>query len=92
MHVHTYRKRLRVILDDKYEKAYLHEVMENQCQYSIMKKRNKLLKLLQILEDFSMEHLAPEKKSGRIRVKEDAKPIYLQPYPVPKVHKEMFKK
>ena len=33
------------------EKAYLHKVMENQCQYLTMTKHNELLKLLQIFEE-----------------------------------------
>ena len=32
-HVRTATKRLRVILDAKYEKVDLHNVMENQCQH-----------------------------------------------------------
>ena len=39
-HVHTATKKLRVILDDKYEKADLHKVMENQYQHLIMTQRN----------------------------------------------------
>ena len=31
--VHTDTKQLRVILDAKYENAYLHKVMETKCQY-----------------------------------------------------------
>ena len=31
-HVHTAKKRLRLILDAKYEKVNLHKFMENQCQ------------------------------------------------------------
>ena len=49
--VRTAAKRLRVILDAKYEKADLHKVMENRCQHLTMTKRNELLKLLQKLEE-----------------------------------------
>ena len=38
-----------------------------------------------------MEHLAPEKYPADFELKEDAKPIYLRPYPVPKLHEEMSK-
>ena len=46
-HVGTATKRLRLILDAKYEKADLHKVMENQCQYLAITQRNELLQLLQ---------------------------------------------
>ena len=51
-HVRTATKRLHVILDAKYEKSYLHKVMENRCQYLTMTQRNELLKLLQKPEEF----------------------------------------
>ena len=43
--------------------------MENQCQNLTMTQRNALIKLLQILKDFLMKHLAPRKKFIRLRVK-----------------------
>ena len=49
-HVHTDTRRLRVILDAKYEKVDLHKFMENKCQHLTMTQRNELLKLLQILK------------------------------------------
>ena len=42
---------MRVILDDKYEKADLHKVTETQCQHLTMTQRNDLLELLQKLEE-----------------------------------------
>ena len=50
-HICTATKRLRVILDAKYEKADLHKVMENQCQNLTMTQHNELLKILQIFEE-----------------------------------------
>ena len=47
----TTTKKLRVILDAKYEKANLHKVMENQCQHLTMTQSNNLLKLLHKLEE-----------------------------------------
>ena len=44
-HVHTATKRLRLILDTKYENADLHKVIGNQCQHLTMTQRNELLKL-----------------------------------------------
>ena len=46
-HVHTDTKRLRKILYDKYENAYLHKVTETQFQHLTMTQCNDLLKLLQ---------------------------------------------
>ena len=48
--IRTATKRLRVILDAKYEKANLHKVMENKCQYLTMTQHNELIKLLQKFE------------------------------------------
>ena len=51
-HLRSATKRLHVILYAKYEKAYLHKVMETQCQHLTMTQRNELLKLLQGFEEF----------------------------------------
>ena len=61
-HVHTTTKILRVMLYAKYEYTDLHEVTENQCQHLTMTQRNELMKLLQRLKDFLMEHLEPGKQ------------------------------
>ena len=45
-HLLSATKRLRVILDDKYESSNLHKVMETQCQHLTMSKLNDLMKLL----------------------------------------------
>ena len=47
----TSTKRLCVILDTKYEKAYLNKVTENQCKHLIEVQRNLLLQLLQQSEE-----------------------------------------
>ena len=52
---------MSVILDTKYEKADLYKVMKTQCWHLTMTQRNDLLKLLQKIEDFSMEQSAPGK-------------------------------
>ena len=91
--MHTATKRLRVILDAKYEKAYLHKVMETRCQHLTMTQRDDLLKLLQKLEEFFDRTLSTwEIDPVDFELKEDAKPICSRPYPVPKLHEEMFKK
>ena len=46
-HVRTTTKQLHVILDAKYNKSYLHKVMESQCRHLTMTQRNELLKSLQ---------------------------------------------
>ena len=38
-----------------------------------------------------MEHMVPEKNSLHFQLKEYEKSIYSRPYPLTKVHKEMFK-
>ena len=66
--------------------------METQCQHLTITQRNELLKLLQKFEEsFDGTHGTCKIDPGYFELKEDVKPIYTQPYPVPKVHKEMFK-
>ena len=92
-HVHTSTKRLRVILDSIYEKVDLDKVMETQCQHLTITQRNKLLKLLHRSEELFDEILGTWKTDPLdLELNKDAKPICLRTYPVPKVHKEMFKK
>ena len=50
-HVRTATKRLRVILDAKYEKSDLHKFMENQCQHLKTTQHNELLQILQKIEE-----------------------------------------
>ena len=83
--VRTVTKRLRVILDAKYEKEDLHKVMENQYQHSKMTQRNELIKLLQKSEELFYGTLGTWKIDPvEFELKEYDNPICLQPYPVPK--------
>ena len=67
--------------------------MENQCQHLTMTQRNELLKLLQNCEELFDGTLDTRKTDPvDFKLKDDAKPILLRTYPVPKVHEEMFKK
>ena len=92
-HVRTATKRLCVILYSKYKKAYLHKVMETQCQHLTMTQRNEFMKLLQRFEEFFYGTLgAWNTYPVGFELKEDVKPICSQSYPVPKVHEEIFKK
>ena len=84
---------MRVILDAKYEKADLRKVMETKCQHLTMTQRNYLMKLLQKSEDLLDGTLGTWKTDTvYFELKEDVKPICLRPYPVPKLHEEIFKK
>ena len=67
--------------------------MENLCQNLTMTQRNELIKLLKKIEDFFDGTLGTWKTHPLdFELKEDAKPIRLQPYTVPKLNKETFKK
>ena len=84
---------MRVILDTKYEEADLHKVTETQCQHLKITQNNEFLILLQILEEFFDGTLGTwEKDPVDPRLKEYAKLICSQPYPVLKVKEEIFKK
>ena len=67
--------------------------MENQCQHLTMTQRNELLKLLHKLKEL-FDGTLDTWKTDTVdsECKESMKPICLRPYPVPKLHKEMFKK
>ena len=67
--------------------------MKNQCQNLTKMQRNKLLKLLQKIEDLFDVTLGAQKiYLVDFKLKQDKKPICSIPYPVPKVHEEIFKK
>ena len=67
--------------------------METRCQHLTMTRHNDLLKLLQKFEElFNGIPRTWKKDPVDFNLKEDGKPIYLRPYPVPKVHEEIFKK
>ncbi len=79
-------ERLKQILDAKYEKANLHELVR-ECSYLTQDEQFKLLKLLR-----KHEHLF-DGTSGRwdgrpynIELKPDAKPYHARAFPIPKVH------
>ena len=72
---------------------YLHNVMETQCQYLTMTKCNELLKLLHIFKELFDRTLGTWKTDQvNFELKEDANIICTQPYTVPNIHEEMFKK
>ena len=74
------------------KKSNLQKVIETQCQHSTMTQRNVLVKLLQRFEESFDGTLGTRKKDPlEFDLIEDTKTICSQPYPVPKVHKEVFK-
>ena len=92
-HVHSYTKRVCVILDARYENAYLHKFMETQFQNLTLTQRTSLLKLSQKFEELLDGTLGTCKIDlSDFELKEDTNPICSRPYPVPKVHEEIFKK
>ena len=83
----TSTKQLREILDAKYENADLNKVMKNQCQHLTETQSNGLIKLLQSIEELFDGTLGTWKIDPvDFDLKEDAKPIFLIPYPVTKIH------
>ena len=67
--------------------------METQCQYLTMTQRNVMIKLLQKFEELFDGTLGTWKTDPvDFKLKEEENPICLQPYPLPKIHEEMFKK
>ena len=81
-----------MILDAKYEKGDLHKVMETQCQHMTVTQRNGLLELLHIFEELFNETRGTWKTDPvKSELKENVKTIFLRPYPLPKLHKEILK-
>ena len=66
--------------------------MKNQCLKLIETQHNKLLKLLQKIEELFYETLGTWKTDPvDFELKEYAKTVCSRPYHLPKLHKEMFK-
>ena len=86
-HLRTATKQVRVILYAKYKKADVQKVMETQCQHLKITKRNYLLKLLHKYEELFDGKLDTWKTDPvYFELKEDVKPIFSLPCPVPKLH------
>ena len=67
--------------------------METQCRYLKLTQRTQLLKWLPKFEDLFYGIIGNRKTDPvDFELKEDAKPIFPRPYPVPKLHEIMFKK
>ena len=83
---------MRRILDAKYKKADLNKVTTKQCQHLNTKERKILLRILRKFKDMFDVKLGKWNTSlVDLELKDDEKPVYLQPYSVPRVHEAMFK-
>ena len=81
------------ILDAKYEKADLKKVMTEKFQRLIPREREIILNILQKFEDFFNENLGTWNTTlVDLELNDDAMPVCSQPYPVPRVHEEIFRK
>ena len=86
-------RRMSRILGDKYKSSELNKVMEEHCQHLYTKYQERPLKLLRKLGSFFDGTLSMWKTNMvDLELKEDAKRVCSQPYPVSRVHKMMFKK
>ena len=82
---------MRRILDVKYEKAELNEVMTKKCQKHLTTtEHNILIQLLKKIEDMFDGTLGTRNTTlVELQLKDDAKHVCSRPYPVTKVHKTM---
>ena len=82
-----------IIIDDKYENSNLNEVMNKQFQHLNTKERYKLLNILNKFKDLVYGTLGTWNTTPvGLELKDDSKPVFSRPYPVPRVHKEIFRK
>ena len=83
---------IQSILDSKYEKADLNTVMSKQCQHLNAAKRYSLITLLNKFEYLFDGTLGTWKTTPvDLKLKYNVDPVCSRPYPVPRVHKAMFK-
>ena len=83
---------IKHILDAKYEKANLDDYT-NQCTNLNVEQRIQLNSTLKKFEDLFDGTLGKWKtRPYNIELKEDAKPFYKNPYPIPWIHEQTFKK
>ena len=84
--------RIKRILDAKYEKANLKQVIK-KLNYLTKVEQKGLLKLLQKYETMFDGTLGTYKGSVyKIELKDDIKPYHAKPFPIPKVHEATLKK
>ncbi len=86
-------KRVVEILDAKYNKADLPSTVKNNCAHLSTSHHNSLLVLLLKFEELFDGTLGDWKlPSVSFELKDDAKPYYGRPYPIPKIHKATLTK
>ena len=84
--------RIKRILDAKYEKANLKQVIK-KLNYLTKVEQKGLLNLLQKYETMFNGTLGTYKGSVyKIELKDDIKPYHAKPFPIPKVHEATLKK
>ncbi len=82
-------KRVRRILDAKYQKADLQAIVKDKCNHLSADQQKKLLQLLQKYESLFDGTIGDWKtKLVSFQLKEGVSPYHGQAFPVPKVHKE----
>ena len=83
---------MRGILDAKYERSDLHEVMTKQYQKNLTNiEHDRLLQIMKKCEDLFYGTLGTWNTTPvELELKDNAKPMCSRPYPVPKLHKTMF--
>jgi hypothetical protein len=76
------------ILDDKYDKANLPEIVKDTCPHLEPSQRDMLLSLLLDYESLLDGTLGDwNRPPVSIELKDGAKPFHGRPYPIPQIHK-----
>ena len=82
-------QRVVKILDAKYEKANLPDIVQNNCSHLNSEEQSKLLEVLNGFENLFDGTLGDwDTKPVSFELKEGAKPYHGRAFPIPKVHKE----
>jgi hypothetical protein len=86
-------KRVIEILDAKYDKANLPEIVKDTCPHLEPSQRDKLLSLLLDFETLFDGTLGDwNRPPVSIKMKDGAKPYHGRPYPIPQIHKATLMK
>ena len=86
-------KRVIEILDAKYDKANLPEIVKDTCPHLTPSQRDKLLSLLLNFESLFDGTLGDwNRPPVSIELKDGAKPYHGRPYPIPQIHKATLMK
>ena len=84
---------MRRILDANHEKADLNKIITKQCHNLVPKELDRLLTILRIFKELFNGILGMLNTNPvGYELKDDAMPVFSRPYPIPIVHKEMFRK